>query len=64
MLAALLGKAQSTDVRATCAVADSVRYAGPRGELRVRDRHVDQRIYVAQASGLQFDVVAELSAAA
>jgi urea transport system substrate-binding protein len=42
-------------------VADSVSYEGPRGELRMRDRHVDQRVYLAEASDLEFDVIAQLS---
>ena len=60
MLAALAQAAQSLDVGAMCAVADSVAYGGPRGELQLRDRHLDQRVYPAQASGLTFDVVAQL----
>ncbi len=42
------------------AAADSVSYGGPRGEVQVRDRHLDQRIYLAQADDLEFDVVAQL----
>jgi urea transport system substrate-binding protein len=60
MLAALARRAQNLDVRAMCAVADSVSYEGPRGELRMRDRHVDQRVYLAEASDLEFDVIAQL----
>jgi hypothetical protein len=26
----------------------------------MRERHVDQRVYLAEAKGLEFDVVAEL----
>jgi hypothetical protein len=37
-----------------------VSYSGPRGELRVRDRHVQQRVYLAEANGLDFDVLAQL----
>jgi urea transport system substrate-binding protein len=60
MLAALAGRAKSLEVERMCAVADEVTFAGPRGELRMRERHVDQRVYLAEAKGLEFDVVAEL----
>jgi urea transport system substrate-binding protein len=60
MLAALARRARSLDVDRMCAVADDVSYAGPRGELQMRDRHVEQRVYLAEANGLEFDVVAQL----
>jgi urea transport system substrate-binding protein len=60
MLSALVTRAGTTDVAAISAVADSVTYAGPRGELRVRDQHVDQRMYLAEAVNVEFDVLAEL----
>jgi ABC-type branched-subunit amino acid transport system substrate-binding protein len=60
MLSALARRAESLDVDAMCAVADAVSYAGPRGELRMHERHVDQRVYLAEASGLEFDVLAQL----
>jgi hypothetical protein len=61
LLAALAEEAGSADVHAVSAVTRAVSYAGPRGELRLRDdRHVEQRIYLAQADGLRFDVLAQL----
>jgi urea transport system substrate-binding protein len=60
LLAALIERARTLDVRAIGASADSVAYEGPRGLLRLRRRHVRQRIYLARASGLEFDVLAEL----
>jgi ABC-type branched-subunit amino acid transport system substrate-binding protein len=60
MLSALARAAGSLEVDAMCAVADTVSYPGPRGELRVRDRHVEQRMYLAEADGLQFDVITQL----
>jgi urea transport system substrate-binding protein len=60
MLAALAQEAQSLDTRSMCAVADSVSYEGPRGELHMHDRHVDQRVYLAEANDLEFDVIAQL----
>jgi urea transport system substrate-binding protein len=59
-LAALAASAGTLDVPAVSAAADAVSYSGPRGELRMRDRHVRQRIYLAEADDLQFDVVGEL----
>ncbi|MFE1440297.1 substrate-binding domain-containing protein [Streptomyces sp. NPDC058739] len=60
LLAALLRKAGTTDVAAVGAAAETVSYEGPRGLLRLRDRHVRQRIYLARADGLDFDVLTEL----
>ena len=37
-----------------------IAYEGPRGLVRMRDNHLAQSIYLAQAEGLQFDVLAEL----
>jgi ABC-type branched-subunit amino acid transport system substrate-binding protein len=60
LLAALIERARTLDVRAIGANAEAVSYDGPRGRLHMRGRHVRQRIYLAQAHGLEFDVLAEL----
>lgn len=60
LLAALIGRARTLDVSAIGAAAGTVSYEGPRGLLHLRDGHVRQRIYLARAEGLDFDVVAEL----
>jgi urea transport system substrate-binding protein len=60
LLAALIERARTLDVRAIGANAESVSYAGPRGLLRMRRRHMRQRIYLAEARGLEFDVLTEL----
>lgn len=60
LLGALAKAAGGLDVEAMCRMADSVSYPGPRGELQMRNRHVDQRVYLAEANGLRFDVIAEL----
>ncbi|MEA2248785.1 MAG: urea transport system substrate-binding protein [Solirubrobacteraceae bacterium] len=60
LLAALARAAHSLDVPALCRVADSVRYAGPRGELSMHGQHLDQRVYLAEADALDLDVVAQL----
>jgi ABC-type branched-subunit amino acid transport system substrate-binding protein len=63
LLAALARKARSLSVPALRRVADSVSYGGPRGEVRLRGAHLDQRVYLAEADELDLGVVAELSAA-
>jgi ABC-type branched-subunit amino acid transport system substrate-binding protein len=60
LLAALARAGRTLDVPALCAVADSVGYTGPRGEVRMRAQHLDQRVYVAEADALDLGVVAEL----
>ncbi len=60
LLAALARAARTLDVMTVCRVADTVRYAGPRGELRLRGQHLDQRVYLAEADALDLGVVAEL----
>lgn len=60
LLAALIDRAGSADTAALCTVADSARYEGPRGDLRLRQCHLDQTIYLAQAVGLEFDIVGAL----
>jgi urea transport system substrate-binding protein len=60
LLAELIRRAGSSDVRQICAVAQAARYGGPRGELGLQDAHVDQRIYLARAAGLEFDIVSAL----
>ncbi|MER5178755.1 substrate-binding domain-containing protein [Streptomyces sp. NPDC002896] len=62
LLAALVEQARTLDVSAIGAAADTVSYEGPRGLLRLRDRHVRQRIYLAEADGLDFNVLAQLDA--
>lgn len=60
LLAHLVAAACTTDVPSLCGVAESVGYESPRGAVRVHDRHLVQRIYLARADGLEFDVLAEL----
>lgn len=60
MLSALVTKAGSIDVRDLCRVVGSVEYEGPRGDLAMRDCHLEQRIYLAEADGLEYNVLVEL----
>jgi urea transport system substrate-binding protein len=61
LLAHLAAAAGTTDVPAISGVSEAVSYEGPRGAVQVRDRHLLQRIYLARADGLEFDVLAEIS---
>ncbi len=60
LLAALIAGARTLDVTAIGRAAESVSYEGPRGLLRLRDSHVRQRIYLARADGVDFDVLTQL----
>ncbi|MGW0949420.1 substrate-binding domain-containing protein [Streptomyces sp. NPDC002623] len=62
LLAALIERARALDMSAIGAAADRVSYEGPRGLLSLDGRHVRQRIYLAQADGLDFNVLAQLRA--
>ncbi|MDI1464712.1 substrate-binding domain-containing protein [Catellatospora sp. KI3] len=60
LLAALINQARTLDVRAIGAGADTVRYDGPRGEITMHRRHACQRIYLAEADRLEFNVLTQL----
>jgi len=60
LLKALAERAGSLDVRRMIATAEALTYTGPRGEVRIHDRHLEQRVYFAEADDLHFDVVAQL----
>ncbi|MFF5362465.1 substrate-binding domain-containing protein [Streptomyces scabiei] len=62
LLAALIERARTVDVSAIGATAGTVSYEGPRGLLSLDGRHVRQRIYLAEADGLDFNVLAQLRA--
>jgi urea transport system substrate-binding protein len=60
LLSALAERTGSLDVRRTTKAAEALSYVGPRGEVHMSERHLDQRVYLARADDLQFDVVAQL----
>ncbi|MDX6353667.1 MAG: urea transport system substrate-binding protein, partial [Streptomyces sp.] len=65
LLAALAERAGSLEVGAMqrsmhAAGQDPIAYEGPRGVLRLRGNHLDQRVYLARADVFDFDVVAQL----
>jgi ABC-type branched-subunit amino acid transport system substrate-binding protein len=60
LLSELITRAGSLDVGSVCRAADALSYAGPRGRVSLRGNHLQQRVYIARASGLEFDVLDEL----
>jgi urea transport system substrate-binding protein len=62
LLAQLAERAGSAELPRLCQAADSLAYEGPRGVVRMTANHLMQRIYLARASGLEFDVLCDLSA--
>jgi ABC-type branched-subunit amino acid transport system substrate-binding protein len=60
LLSALAERSGSLDVRRMTAAAESLSYSGPRGEVRMHGRHLQQRVYLAEADNLRLDVVAQL----
>ena len=60
LLSALARRAGSLDVGRMINAAESLSYAGPRGEVFMHQRHLDQRVYLAEAHDVEFDVVTQL----
>ena len=60
LLVELWRRCGSTELPEICAVADATGYDGPRGPVHLADRHLQQRVYVARADGLDFEVLAQL----
>jgi hypothetical protein len=61
LLARLAERAGSLELPELCGAAGKLAYDGPRGAVRMRDNHLQQRIYLACAIGLEFDVLVELA---
>ncbi|MEV6741422.1 substrate-binding domain-containing protein [Streptomyces sp. NPDC051104] len=57
LLAELFSRAGSADVRRIRESAEGLAYDSPRGPVRLRDRHLEQRVFLAAVDGLQFDVL-------
>ncbi|BBF98825.1 MULTISPECIES: substrate-binding domain-containing protein [Pseudonocardia] len=60
LLTALMRRAGSTDVRSMVSVSDGLSYESPRGTVELRDRHLRQRVFLAAADGLSWDVIQQL----
>lgn len=60
LLAALTRAAGSLDCTRMCRIADTVGYDGPRGSVYLHRRHLRQRVHLAEARELEFEVVGTL----
>ena len=60
LLAEIVRGARSLDVERLRATASGTTYSSPRGDFNVREQHLEQRIYLARASGLDFDILTAL----
>lgn len=60
LLAALMRRADAADVGSVTSVSEGLAYESPRGSVVVRNRHLRQRVFLAVADGLRWDVIQEL----
>jgi ABC-type branched-subunit amino acid transport system substrate-binding protein len=60
LLTELLRRAGEVDVPRIQATAEGLEYESPRGTVQVQDRHLKQRVFLAVADGLQWDVLQQL----
>jgi urea transport system substrate-binding protein len=60
LLAELIRRAGSVDVPAMTAAGEGLAYESPRGTVELRDRHLHQRVFLAAADGLTWDVLQQL----
>lgn len=61
LLAQLAESAGSLELNRMCGAADKLAYDSPRGTVRMSGNHLLQNVYLARASGLEFDVIAQLA---
>jgi ABC-type branched-subunit amino acid transport system substrate-binding protein len=60
MLTELMRRAASPEVPAMTSVSEGLAYETPRGTVEVRDRHLRQRVFLAVADGLSWNVIQQL----
>ncbi|MDF5754260.1 substrate-binding domain-containing protein [Spongiactinospora sp. TRM90649] len=60
LLAELLRRAGRLSIRRMLQVSEGLGYESPRGVVQVRGRHLEQRMFLAVADDLRFDVIADL----
>ncbi|MCM1976311.1 MULTISPECIES: substrate-binding domain-containing protein [unclassified Streptomyces] len=60
LLGALAEQRGSLAVSAPPGPDDTISYEGPRGALRLRGNHLEQRLYLARADALDFEITARL----
>jgi hypothetical protein len=53
-------RAQSVEVASMMSVSEGLSYESPRGTVELRDRHLRQRVFLAAADGLFWDVIQQL----
>jgi ABC-type branched-subunit amino acid transport system substrate-binding protein len=63
LLARMVEQARSIETSRLCEAVESrpVAYEGPRGVVRMQANHLVQQIYLARASGLEFDVLCDIT---
>ncbi|HEX4252219.1 MAG TPA: hypothetical protein VH008_30455, partial [Pseudonocardia sp.] len=61
LLARLSERAGSFELPRMCRVAESVTYESPRGIVSMESNHLTQQIYLARASGMEFDVLCQIN---
>ncbi len=57
----LVSRAQSVDVAELSRASEGLSYTGARGRVRMKQRHLHSDMYLAQADGLQFQVIQRFS---
>lgn len=60
LLTELMRRAASVEVRPMTSVSEGLSYESPRGTVELRDRHLRQRVFLAVADGLIWDVIQQL----
>jgi len=60
LLTELIRRAGSVEVGSMTSVSEGLAYESPRGTVEVCDRHLRQRVFLAVADGLFWDVIQEL----
>ncbi len=60
LLGALAAQRGSLSMSSPPGPEDAICYEGPRGTLRLRGNHLEQRLYLARAEALDFEITAQL----
>ncbi|NRQ40088.1 substrate-binding domain-containing protein [Nonomuraea sp. NN258] len=60
LLGELLNRAGRLDMPSIYRCAEGLAYEGPRGTVRLRDHHLDQAVFLAEAVGMDFHVLQQL----
>ncbi|MFI6504194.1 substrate-binding domain-containing protein [Nonomuraea typhae] len=60
LLGELVNRAGALDLDSIRRAAEGLVYEGPRGTVRMRDRHLEQAVFLAEADGMDFHVLQQL----